>query len=513
DPSGRSYQIVQSLIAVANGGLLGRGPGLGAPGFVPVAQSDFIFAAISEETGLAGALALVLLLALLVHRGLRLALETQDDFARLLALGISTYFAAQSVLIIGGNLRLLPLTGVTLPFVSYGGSSLVTSFLTILVLLHLTTDRGQQNTASRPHSAVHRFPSLAIAASLLAALAAIALVTGWWAVVRGPALLGRNDNPRRALADRIVPRGAILDRHNTPLVVTEGAPGEYTRRTLVAALGPVLGYIHPVYGLAGLEDSLDDYLRGLAGNPPLTVWWHHLLYGQPPPGVDIRLTLDLDLQTVADDLLAGQRGALVLLDTANGDVLVMSSHPAYDPNRLDDIWDELIAAEDAPLLNRAVQGRYPVGDLWERLAPGIEPLSWGQTPEVRLPGGEPHTLAEMVSPLDMALVAAALGNQGERPAPRLVQAYRHPQEGWVLFAPRGSTGTLEGLISPLILARGDSQTWGLAIIPQGEELTWYLGGTLSGAEESYALALALEQPNLGLAEYIGEQVLRAALEK
>jgi len=129
DPSGRSYQIVQSLIAIANGGLLGRGIGLGNPGLVPIPHSDFIFTAIGEESGLVGSLGLILLLTLLCTRGLTIALRASDNFQRILACGLTTYFSAQSILIIGGNLRLLPLTGVTLPFVSYGGSSLVTSFL------------------------------------------------------------------------------------------------------------------------------------------------------------------------------------------------------------------------------------------------------------------------------------------------------------------------------------------------------------------------------------------------
>ncbi|MBU4224496.1 MAG: FtsW/RodA/SpoVE family cell cycle protein, partial [Chloroflexi bacterium] len=122
DPSGRSYQIVQSLMAIANGGMIGRGPGMGSPGLVPISISDFIFSAISEETGLLGTIGLFALLGLFTAHGMRAALRAPDSFRRLLAAGLTVYLGAQSVLIIGGNLRLLPLTGVTLPFVSYGGS-------------------------------------------------------------------------------------------------------------------------------------------------------------------------------------------------------------------------------------------------------------------------------------------------------------------------------------------------------------------------------------------------------
>ncbi len=511
DPSGRSYQIVQSLISVANGGLFGRGPGLGTPGFVPVAHSDFIFAAIAEESGLLGALGLLLALALLAHRGLRIARRAAAPFPRYLAAGLIAYLIAQSVLIIGGNLRLLPLTGVTLPFVSYGGSSLVTSFLAVLILLHVsqrTADSRQQTAVHRPRSAVYITP---LAAALLATLAAAALTAGWWGFVRGPALLTRSDNPRRALADRSVPRGAILDRHNTPLVETVGAPGEFTRRVLTPQLGPVLGYNHAVYGETGVEAGLDTYLRGLAGNDPLTIWWHHLLYGQPPPGVDVRLTLDLQVQAIADEMLAEARGALVLLDAANGDVLAMSSHPGYDPNLLDDLWETLIQADDAPLLNRAVQGRYPAGGLWQRLAPEGNPVSWPDPPPLRLPGGETRPLGETASPLDVALVAAALTANGTRPAPRLAQAYHNPAQGWILLPPLGAPADLDGLADPHTYAEEGADTWGFALTLGDEGLTWYVGGTLPGSDgPAYALALALETADPELAERIGAAVLQAA---
>ena len=211
DPSGRSFQIVQSLLAVANGGLLGRGPGVGNPGLVPVPHSDFIFASISEETGLMGGLALLLLLALLANRGLRLALAAPNPYQRYLAAGLTALIVSQGVFIIGGNLRLLPLTGVTLPFVSYGGSSLMVSFLALLILVLIS---GQPD--KRPAYLPNPRNYLQLGAFLLAGLAAAAVVAAWWGVVRGPDLLTRTDNPRRAIADRYVPAArswiAIMNR-------------------------------------------------------------------------------------------------------------------------------------------------------------------------------------------------------------------------------------------------------------------------------------------------------------
>lgn len=140
DASGRSFQIIQSLIAVANGGLFGRGFGIGSPTVIPVVHSDFVFAAILEEWGLAGGLAALLLILILVARGLRLAYLARSAFRRLLAGGLATLLGLQTILIVGGVVKALPLTGVTLPFVSYGGSSLVISFVIAALLLKLSHD-------------------------------------------------------------------------------------------------------------------------------------------------------------------------------------------------------------------------------------------------------------------------------------------------------------------------------------------------------------------------------------
>jgi cell division protein FtsW (lipid II flippase) len=138
DPTGRSFQIVQSLIAVAAGGLVGRGPGLGAPSVIPVAHSDFIFAALAEEWGLLGAVAVVSLLAVLVARGFRAAVEAPTLFGQLLAGGLSGMLGLQALLIIGGVIKVTPLTGLTLPFLSYGGSSLMSAFVLVGLLLKLS---------------------------------------------------------------------------------------------------------------------------------------------------------------------------------------------------------------------------------------------------------------------------------------------------------------------------------------------------------------------------------------
>lgn len=135
----RAFQIVQSLMAVAAGDVFGSGLGQGIPTFIPVAHSDFIFAAIAEEWGFVGVVGLLFTLMLLIFRGLRIAvLSPPLSFPALLAAGISLMIAIQSLMIIGGTLRLWPLTGVTVPLVSYGGSSLLATTLSIGLLLILS---------------------------------------------------------------------------------------------------------------------------------------------------------------------------------------------------------------------------------------------------------------------------------------------------------------------------------------------------------------------------------------
>lgn len=356
DPSGRSYQIVQSLMALANGGVGGRGPGMGSPTLVPISHSDFIFSAIVEESGLIGAIGLIVLLMLLTASGIRIAMRVQDNFCRYLAAGVTAYLVGQSILIIGGNIRLLPLTGVTLPYVSYGGSSLVTAFISLLLLLLISQSANTQPAqASKPGI----FTSLGV--FLFASLTAASLVIGWWSFVRGPLLLTRTDNARRGIADRYVERGEIVDRNNLTLVETEGSSGNYSRVYNFPELGPLIGYSHPVYGLSGLEAVLDPYLRGLEGNSQFSIWWSHLLYGQPPPGLDIRLSLDYELQQTADELISDEVGGLVLLNAGNGEILSLASRPTFDANTLEDNWLQLVNDPDTPLLNRVVQGQYQPG--------------------------------------------------------------------------------------------------------------------------------------------------------
>ncbi len=373
DPIGGSYQLVQSLIAIASGGVVGRGFGLGSPGFVPAVHTDFIFTAITEEFGLLGGLAVIALFAVLVSRGLRVAFLSRDPFGALLSAGISISLGLQAVLIIGGNIRLLPLVGVTLPFVSYGGSSLVTSFLLLGILLLLSGKTERNEIFTRPLTALYY--------GSLIAWGALAVTLGWWTVYRAPILVSRTDNPRRAVEALYTKRGSIVDENGELLAESKGSPGSYQRFYPQPQSATVVGYDSFTYGLSGLESVMDGLLRGSEGDNPIAIGWSQLTSGHPPPGSDLRLTLDSQLQEAAADQLNGYQGGIVLLEAQSGDVLAMVSSPSYDPNRLDQEWQDIVTDPASPLLNRVTQGRYQPGMV---LSPYI--LAWSMQTGIAEPG-------------------------------------------------------------------------------------------------------------------------------
>jgi peptidoglycan glycosyltransferase len=153
DPWSRSldkgYQIVQALYGIADGGVVGTGLGRGSPDKVPEAQNDFIFAAIGEELGLIGATAILMAYLLIIGAGLRIALRTDRTFEKLLAVGLTTIVGVQAFIIMGGVIKVVPLTGITLPFVSYGGSSLLSNYILLALLLRLS-DAGARRLGELP---------------------------------------------------------------------------------------------------------------------------------------------------------------------------------------------------------------------------------------------------------------------------------------------------------------------------------------------------------------------------
>lgn len=205
----------------------------------------------------------------------------------------------------------------------------------------------------------HQLRRLALAFTV--AFALMALAAGYWGLVQSAPLLARADNPRRLLAERRAGRGTIYDRRGVPLAESVGTPGDFSRHYPYPNLAPVLGYVSPFYGTAGVEAAADATLHGDFSTGDTAAYWQSAVVGAPPTGRDVRLSIDLQLQTAADQALGAHTGAIVLLDATTGEILALASHPTYDPNTLEADWGTLVNDPKSPLLNRATLGLYQPG--------------------------------------------------------------------------------------------------------------------------------------------------------
>ncbi len=354
----RAFQILQSLFAFGAGGLIGQGLGQGAPGLIPAVHTDFVYAALAEEFGVVGTIAVLLLVAAVVYRGIRLAQQSESTFESLVAGGIAALVGVQTWVIAGGNAKLIPITGVTFPFLSYGGSSLLTMLTAVGLLLNLSAphalpisltlepglNRPLRDTAGR------------LGQGLLVLFGSLSLITGLWSLVRARELQEYPSNPRLVLSESRIRRGAILDRNGEGLAdIVLDDRGYVTRSYLLPEASPIVGFSTLAYGTNGIEAACDARLRGDVG---LSAWegLRRSLLHIDPIGRDVRLTIDARLQAYAEDRLQGLTGAVVLVDARTGEILALGSSPAYNSATVAEEWPELSAAANSPFLNRATQG-------------------------------------------------------------------------------------------------------------------------------------------------------------
>ncbi|MEM7344575.1 MAG: FtsW/RodA/SpoVE family cell cycle protein [Chloroflexota bacterium] len=516
DADGRSFQIVQSLLAFASGSLLGQGLGQGLPTAIPVVHTDFVYAAIGEEYGLLGALGILVCFILLVSRAFYIGIRAKTGFEQLLAVGIGTILGLQTLVITAGTLKLMPLTGVTLPFVSYGGSSLVSSFLMIGLLLFISNQASEAVLEDTPLVAQRPAffkPYLRLARGLFVGFAIVAGGLIFWQILLGPFLLERGDNPRPIIEEQRSRRGRLLTADGIPVAETIlDEDGLADRHYPYPGLSSVTGYYSLRYGVGGTEDAFDPILRGTATQTAEQARLDALLH-RPLQGQDVTLTIDLPAQVAADVALGDQEGAVVLMEIESGAILVMSSHPTYDPNQLDEIWDQLRDDERAPLINRTTQGLFPLGDLARfvglvglfevdatlpldpataPLAPMLAPLGEqgyratayqlglfralsGFPSQAGLlpPFAEKGTVRDLtVTPLHVARMVASLETEGQLPTPILSLITESSQ------TPGIKPETAEQVRS--FLTAIDEQTIGLTGVATPEEtgqqfLSWFVG--------------------------------------
>ena len=190
----------------------------------------------------------------------------------------------------------------------------------------------------------------------------IAITVAYWGTIGADGLLGRGDNPRLFEALARINRGDILDRNNQLLVTTEYDEDNLAlRRYLYPKMNSALGYYSLRYGVGGVEAAHDDILSGNDLESDLNTFFQENLLHNPQQGSDIRLTFDLETQHTIINAMGTQRGAVVVLSAQDGAVLGLASLPTYDPNTLDEQWEQLVESADDPFFNRVLQGNYQPG--------------------------------------------------------------------------------------------------------------------------------------------------------
>ncbi len=413
-------QLAQGLWGFATGGLFGSGLGLGHPEFVPRSGSDSIFASLGEQMGLVGCLVVLVIYALLIARGLYIARRAGTDFDRLLAAGLTLLLGGQAMTITGGVSGLVPLTGMTLPFVSFGASSLVSSFFAVGLLLQIsgkTIPADFADKATPEWSRAARTLALACAVYLLVGVGFVRLVfvQGVWDTQTATRLLRTPDrdtrpgaplpahvNPRLLLYASHLTRGTIYDDSKQVLArnpASKAEPGQTTllcpdSRPRVYPAGAAFGQIvWAVERSQSVSNPLGENtkLRGFASYADLLTPYRtqNLPFHAAPHPQNVTLTLDKSEQIAATDALtkyAGlvrdrrtgkpqNKGAAVLMDVQTGDVRALASIPNFDPAALTpETWAALQTQPDGPVFDRAVSGLYPPGSAFKIVtaAAGLE---------------------------------------------------------------------------------------------------------------------------------------------
>lgn len=402
DAQNLGYQIVQSLFSLADGGLAGVGIGKGMADIIPVVASDMIFAAIGEEMGLLGGSAVLLLFMLFAVRGLTTAARAKSDLAAFSATGLTAAISFQAFTIVGGVTKLIPLTGVTLPFMSQGGSSLLASFVIVALLLragdeatgrsteiaNTSTDLATAGYRTTVRGSHMRRPALDTPESGLLGRVALAnrltrtvfLFTALFAVlignityiqvIKASEYQDMPSNNHTINKARFIKRGSIITADGLTLAESiQQADGTYARSYPNGNLAAhVVGYYSQQYGTMGIENTQNDTLTG---SKDYSSWQNALnsLAGISEPGNSVQLTIDSRIQRAAEQALAGRVGAIVALDPRSGAVLAWASAPTFDNTNIQAAIEAANASggADTSMYDRATLALYTPGSTFKVL--------------------------------------------------------------------------------------------------------------------------------------------------
>ena len=398
DANNTGYQLVQSIFSMADGGMFGVGIGRGMADQIPVVESDFIFACIAEEAGFLGASAVLLLFLCLAIRGLVTAARAKSDISSLIAVGATAIITVQAFMIVGGVTKLIPLTGLTLPFVSQGGSSLLAGFILVALLLRCGNEgTGRDSELTQSFAAQSgqgvlgrvslgkRITHVVVVACLSFALL-IANLT-FVMIVNAKEYQSMSSNNHTIAKEASTERGVISTSDGVVLAksVLNKETGYYDRKYPQGTFAShVVGYASSQYGTSGIESTCNDVLQGKSN---YANWSDYInaAAGISSSGNDVVLTIDSTVQQAAEDALQGYKGSCVVLDPETGAVLALASSPAYDPSDVESILSD---SSDTSLYNRATQALYTPGSTFKMvsLAAALENNVAKESTEYSAPG-------------------------------------------------------------------------------------------------------------------------------
>lgn len=379
DVDGTGYQLTQSLFGIGMGDWFGRGIGRGIPETIPFVDEDFVFSAVTEEMGVVFGMLLILVYLNIVLHFLRIAQRMKDRFYSLVAVGITASLGIQTFLTIGGGSRLIPLTGVTLPLISNGGSSAMATILMFGVMFGVSLLwQDELRMMKRKTQETEEVDELYVLAEMkrkqgifwLGTIHAVLflLMCGnliYFTITQREEIINNTYNHKRQeLLAQENSRGTIYAADGTVLAETlEYADGTQQRRYPYGDLyAHVIGYAPN--GGAGVEQAANMMLLTSSITMPevLVNQWE----GRKNPGNSVYTSLDPELQQIAYDSLGMYHGAVIVTEAKTGRILAMVSKPDFDPNEIELIWEDLIADEDSSVLvNRATQGLYPPGSTFK----------------------------------------------------------------------------------------------------------------------------------------------------
>lgn len=364
------YQITQSLFALGSGSWFGVGLFGGTPETIPYVETDFIFSAITQEMGILFSLNLILVCISCFLMFINIAIQFKDGFYRYIAFGVSVSYIFQIFLTLGGGTKFIPLTGVTLPLVSYGGSSLMATIFTFFLIEGMYVLRGRSNLfayAGEKESVLLKkqnkyFFGITYFNILLFVIMAFHLC--FYVEENEQELINNSYNPMQEVLLKQSLRGPIYSRNNEILAETKVDKDGNEERfyPFYNIFSHIIGF--STNGTSGIEEEMNYYL--INSNQPLTERMTADLNGEKYLGDGVVTTLDIDLQRVAYSAIGNYAGAIVVTNPKTGEILACVSKPDYDPNEISEIWDSLINDnESSVLLNRATQGLYPPGSTFK----------------------------------------------------------------------------------------------------------------------------------------------------